>query len=69
MHKLAMSFFVARFHVAVYRKKRHLMRVNYIEALKAAAKRLPKPPPDAIEQLVRRVEKIRSEVKSRANRV
>lgn len=44
------------------------MRVNYIEALKAAAKRLPKPPPDAIEQLVRRVEKIRSEVKSRANR-
>lgn len=43
------------------------MKVNYIEALKLAATKSPKPqlksPSDAIEQIVAKVEKIRREVK------
>lgn len=42
------------------------MKVNYLEALKLAAKKSPKPAPDAIDQIVKKVEQIRETVKSRA---
>ncbi len=43
------------------------MKINYIEALKLAATKNPKPPSDAINQIVAKVEKIRREVKLRSN--
>ncbi len=42
------------------------MKVNYIEALKEAAKRRPKPDPNAIEKIAKQVEQMKLSVKSRA---